>query len=101
MKPCYTHCSGAGLYTEPQEFTSEHQTVKSRLDGKDHEIMFGPLPAAPDPSSGGLTPANPFVSLAQSHYMYAHPEILGKKSLKEWSDSTNYKSLPKHVKKGK
>jgi hypothetical protein len=38
-----------------------------------------------------------FESKAQQGYMYAHPEILGKKGLKEWSDKTNFKSLPYHV----
>lgn len=40
----------------------------------------------------------PFKSSAQQRYMYAHPEILGKKGLKEWSDKTDFKDLPEHVK---
>ena len=99
MKSCYTHCSGAGLYTEPQEFTSEHQTVKSRLDGKDHEIMFGPLPANADPSKGGLVPSNPFASGAQRAYLNMHPDILGKKALHEWNEASKGQHVPYHVKK--
>lgn len=38
----------------------------------------------------------PFKSQAQQKYMYAHPEILGKKGLKEWSAHTNFKSLPSY-----
>jgi len=39
----------------------------------------------------------PFDSKAQQRYMYAHPEILGEKGLKEWSGSTDFKKLPEHV----
>lgn len=99
MKDCYDHDSHAGLETKPQEYTSEHQKIRSRLDGRMHEISFQPLPAAPDPSKGGEIPANPFVSTSQSRYMYAHPEILGKKGLKEWSHATNYSLIPNKVKK--
>ena len=98
MKDCYSHCSGSGLETKPDEFTGEHDTVKSRLSGKDHQIAFGPMGAAPNPAYGGKTPANPFMSLAQSHYMHAHPEILGSK-IKEWDSATDYSHLPKKVKK--
>ena len=38
----------------------------------------------------------PFESKAQQGYMYAHPEILGKKGLKEWSSKTNFGSLPSY-----
>jgi hypothetical protein len=41
----------------------------------------------------------PFESKAQQGYMYSHPEILGKKGLKEWSDKTDFKGLPAHVHK--
>jgi len=41
----------------------------------------------------------PFESKAQQGYMYAHPEILGKEGLKEWSSKTDFKHLPEHVKK--
>ena len=41
----------------------------------------------------------PFQSKAQQGYMYSHPEILGKKGLKEWSSKTNFKDLPEHVHK--
>jgi hypothetical protein len=45
----------------------------------------------------------PFESKAQQGYMYAHPEILGKKGLKEWSSKTDFKSLPsyKHVREAR
>jgi len=78
---------------------SEHQTVRSRLTGKEHEIGFGPLPAAANPVNGGQMPANPFKSLAQERYMHANPEVLGPSALKEWDRATKGKSLPKHVKK--
>jgi hypothetical protein len=39
----------------------------------------------------------PFKSQAQQRYMYAHPEILGKKGLKEWSSKTKFEHLPNHV----
>jgi hypothetical protein len=38
----------------------------------------------------------PFKSLAQEHYMHAHPEILGKTALKEWDSATKGKHLPEH-----
>lgn len=72
--------------------TREHDTIKSRTNGQDYEIGFGP-------QSGGNVPKNPFASKAQQGYMYAHPEILGKKGLKEWSGATDFSKLPK--KKGK
>lgn len=42
----------------------------------------------------------PFKSVAQQGYLHAHPEILGKKGLKEWDEATKgkYQSLPEHVK---
>jgi hypothetical protein len=37
----------------------------------------------------------PFESKAQTRFLYAHPEkIGGKKALKEWSEATDFKSLP-------
>lgn len=39
----------------------------------------------------------PFDSKAQQGYMYAHPEILGKKALHEWSGKTDFSKLPEHV----
>lgn len=39
----------------------------------------------------------PFESSSQQGFMYAHPDILGKKGLKEWSDKTDFKHLPNHV----
>lgn len=41
----------------------------------------------------------PFQSKAQQKYMYAHPEVLGKKALKEWSSKTDFKDLPEHAHK--
>ena len=70
----------------------EHDKVTSRLTGKQHEISMGM-------HGGGLVPKNPFASKAQQRFMYANPDILGKKGLKEWSSKTDFKSLPQH--KGK
>jgi hypothetical protein len=95
----YSHKSGANVATKPLDMNSEHDTVKSRLTGHDHEIMFGPLPAAADPSMGGQVPANPFASRAQAGYMHLHPDVLGKTALAEWDRETKGKNLPKHVKK--
>ena len=92
MKECYDHCSGAGVYTLPEERNKEHDKIASRLDGKEHEIMIPPI-------GNGMAPKNPFSSTSQQKFMYAHPEILGKKGLKEWSSHTDFSSLPKHVKK--
>lgn len=36
----------------------------------------------------------PFKSVAQQHFLYSHPDRIGKKALKEWSDKTDFKSLP-------
>ena len=99
MKDCYSHCSGSGVETNPVDYTSEHETVKSRLTGRNHEISFGPLPAAANPVNGGQLPANPYKSLAQERYMHANPEVLGKAALKEWDASTKGKHLPEKVKK--
>lgn len=41
----------------------------------------------------------PFRSVAQQHFLEAHPEKLGKAGLKEWESSTNYHDLPAHVHK--
>lgn len=43
----------------------------------------------------------PFKSKAQQGFMHAHPEILGKKGLKEWDEATkgHYQGLPEHVHK--
>jgi hypothetical protein len=88
---CYDKMSGAGQIVKPIDYTSEHQTVKSRLTGHDVEIEFSPM-------GGGFVPANPFASQAQAGYMHSHPEILGPK-LKEWDAATKGKHLPKKVKK--
>lgn len=42
----------------------------------------------------------PFKSIAQQHYLHAHPDILGKK-IDEWDKATDFNSLPKHVSKRK
>ena len=94
----YDQCNGH-QHVEPMKQNSEHQTVQSKLTGKHIEIGFGPLPANADPSHGGLIPQNPFASSSQQRYMYAHPDILGQKGLKEWSTHTDFKNLPKKVKK--
>jgi hypothetical protein len=83
---------GAKAKQEPLDHTTEHQVIVSRTTGRKHEIAFGP-------QSGGLVPSNPFASTSQQKYMYAHPSILGKKGLKEWSSKTDFSKLPKKVKK--
>ena len=82
------------IEVKPQTYTKEHQTIRSRTTGKDYEIMFGPQP-------GNLVPKNPFASKAQQRFMYANPDILGKKGLKEWSSKTDFKSLPQHKAKSR
>jgi hypothetical protein len=80
--------------------TPEHTKVYSRTLAKDVEIGVGIHGTSPDADAkGGLVPKNPFASTSQQKYMYANPEILGKKGLKEWSSKTDFKSLPKKVKK--
>jgi hypothetical protein len=97
----YDLCQGHQS-VRPIDYTHEHETIKSRLTGKNIEIEQRPMPAAADPSKGGLCPANPFVSAAQSRLMHARPELIGGKAkLKEWEHATDYKHLPEHVKKGK
>jgi hypothetical protein len=42
----------------------------------------------------------PFESIAQQHFLEAHPEkVGGKEKLKEWESATNFSSLPKKKKK--
>jgi hypothetical protein len=95
---CYDKMSGSGQIVKPLETNSEHQTVKSRLTGKDIEIGFGPLPAASNPSLGGLVPENPFKSAAQRGYLHSHPEVLGPTALKEWDQASKGLKLPEYVK---
>lgn len=71
--------------------TSEHDTIKSRITGRTHEIMFGP-------QDKGNVPKNPFASLAQAGYLHSHPEKLGPEKLAEFDAATKGKKLPKHVK---
>jgi hypothetical protein len=93
MKDCYDHCSGAGLKVEPIDYTSEHQKVKSRLTGHDVEIEFSPM-------GGGFVPANPFASKSQAAFAHANPDkFRGEEKLKEWDRATDFKHLPKKVKK--
>jgi hypothetical protein len=72
----------------------EHDKVTSRITGKQHEISMGL-------HGDGLVPKNPFASKAQQRYMFANPDVLGKKGLKEWSSATNYNNLPKKIGKKK
>ena len=83
---------GAGVKQAPPDTTKEHQTIVSRITGKEHEISFGPL-------CGGLVPANPFASLAQAGYLHSHPEKLGAKKLAEFDAASKGKKLPARVKK--
>jgi hypothetical protein len=78
--------------TPEKPFTTEHQTITSRTTGLPHEISFGML-------DNGNVPRNPFVSQNQQRFLYSHPEKIGKKALAEWSSKTDFKSLPKKVKK--
>ena len=41
---------------------------------------------------------SPFASKAQQRFLYSHPDRLGKKALAEWSDKTNFRTLPEKVK---
>lgn len=95
---CYDNCKGH-QHVKSIDFTHEHQTVRSRLSGHKVEIEQGPMPAAGDPSKGGLVPSNPFASTAQAGYLHSHPEVLGRERLAEWDRATKGKHLPKHVKK--
>ena len=84
---------GAKVKQKPQDNYKEHQTIVSKTTGKKIEIGFGPL-------GGGLVPANPFASQLQQKFAYANPEKFGGKAgLKEWSDATDQKALPKRAKK--
>ena len=102
------YCAGSDDYTTPAppakdkfgskadaatpDYTTEHQKIKSRVTGREHEIMFGPLP-------GGLVPANPFASEIQSRFAHANPSKFGGKAgLKEWDKATDYSKIPKKVK---
>jgi len=39
----------------------------------------------------------PFKSNAQRKYMFANPEVLGKKALHEWAHASKGMKLPEHV----
>jgi hypothetical protein len=78
---------------KPQDFTKEHQTIRSRTNGKEYQIQFGPLP-------GGLVPANPFASLAQEKFMFSNKSKMEKQGVDvdEWAKASKGKKLPKRVK---
>jgi hypothetical protein len=91
--PPSTDKFGAGVMQMPQDNYKEHTKIVSRTTGKKVEVSFGPL-------GGGLVPANPFASMLQQKFAYANPSKFGGNAgLKEWSDATDQKHLPKKVKK--
>ena len=102
-RDCYSHGSGAGVEVKPLDQNSEHQKVRSRLTGHNHEIGFGPIGANADPSHGGGLPSNPFASKSQQKWMFA-AEARGevpKGMAERWAHETpDTKSLPekKHKK---
>ena len=75
----------------PNDKMHEHDTVTSRTTGRKVEIGMTP---------GHMVSKNPFASVAQQHFLEAHPEKL-KGKIHEWEKSTDYAHLPKKVKKGK
>lgn len=81
--------------------TKEHDKIVSRTRGVKMEIGVGPHGTSPKEGDfGGLVPANPFASQLQQKFAYANPEKFGGKAgLKEWSDATDQKALPKRAKK--
>lgn len=43
----------------------------------------------------------PFQSVAQQHFLEAHPEkVGGREKLKEWEGATDFSSLPQHTPSG-
>jgi hypothetical protein len=84
-------CKGCPPY--PNKKMNEHDTLRSRTTGRKIEISMGP-------QSGGRVPKNPFASELQAKFAHANPaKFGGKKGLEEWDKSTNFKNLPKKVKK--
>lgn len=81
----------AKIMVEPTNYTTEHQKITSRINGRQYEISLG--------EHSGMVPKNPFASQAQAGYMHTHPEVLGAKGLKEWDNATRGKHLPKHAKR--
>ena|ERR1700675_3543089 len=83
--------------------TPEHSQIVSRTRGVKLEIGVGPHGASQKEGDfGGLVSANPFASQLQQKFAYANPSKFGGKTgLKEWSDATNQKALPKRAKKRK
>src|ERR1700675_2339242 len=81
----------------------EHTKIVSRTRGVNLEIAVGPHGASQKEGDfGGLVSANPFASQLQQKFAYANPSKFGGKTgLKEWSDATNQKALPKRAKKRK
>jgi hypothetical protein len=93
--PATTYPADAeGRTTLKRLVIDEHQTFKSRLDGQDYDVEFGP-------QDQGNVPKNPFKSAAQRGYMHAHPEVLGKAGLAEWDAASKGQHVPEHVKKKK
>lgn len=79
---------------------NEHDKTYSRTLRRDVEIGVGMHGTDPQGKFGGLVPANPFASQLQQKFAYANPEKFGGKAgLKEWSDATDQKALPKRAKK--
>ena len=88
---------------EPVEMNGEHDTVRSRLTGKLHEISFGPLPAHSDPKLGGLIAFNPFHSKAQMKKFFVMEKEgkIPKGTAEHWAHETpNISKLPQHKRKG-
>ena len=85
-----------GQPLDPKElpYVHEHDFLISRIDGCPRKVKFSP-------PGCNLVPSNPFASLKQNAYMHMHPEILGKKGLKEWESKTDYSNLPEKVRKKK
>jgi hypothetical protein len=78
----------------------EHDKVYSRTLRRDLEIGVGMHGTDPKGGKGGLVPSNPFASQLQQKFAYANPSKFGgAKGLKEWSDATDQKTLPKRAKK--
>ena len=93
-------CGKADRTTLKAMATPEHTHIISRTRGVKMEIGVGPHGASPKEGDlGGLVSANPFASQLQQKFAYANPSKFGGQAgLKEWSNATNQKTLPKRVK---
>jgi len=90
--PKLTGCGKADRSTLHGMSTEEHDKVVSRTRGVKVEIGVGP-------HGGNLVSNNPFASILQQKFAYANPSKFGGKAgLKEWSDATDQKHLPKKAK---